>query len=256
MLIPLHRSFFSPRCFGVAPPPRRPPPSPQQQNCTPPLISRRAASSAQGAAAVTGGGGMFVYFIISCFTKGRPAAAMVNGLWFRSVCAALSYLIKYLRRLIGPGRSGPGGGGGGGAPRRSARVANGRRREGARARGRQKLGVDAGARPLWFSRGGYLGGGGVNRVPLPPVHQLLTLARGHAPSRSAGARWRSQKFVHEPLRAEVAPLDHAATKPGETSVQQEVMSGAARRRRRRQRSGARLFYPPHRSPAGRQGEIN
>lgn len=34
---------------------------------------------------------------------------MVNGLWFRSVCALLSYLIKYLQRLIGPSGCRPGG---------------------------------------------------------------------------------------------------------------------------------------------------
>lgn len=41
--------------------------------------------------------------------KGTYPVKMVNGLWLKSVCAALSYLIKYLQRLIGPSGSGPGG---------------------------------------------------------------------------------------------------------------------------------------------------
>lgn len=41
--------------------------------------------------------------------KGTYPLKMVNGLWLRSVCAALSYLIKYLQPLIGPSGSGPGG---------------------------------------------------------------------------------------------------------------------------------------------------
>lgn len=43
--------------------------------------------------------------------KGADPLETVNGLWFRSVCAPPSYLIKYLRSLIGPSRSRPGGGG-------------------------------------------------------------------------------------------------------------------------------------------------
>lgn len=77
---------------------------------------------------------MFVYFILSYLPKGAEPLKMVNGLWFRSVCAPLSYLIKYLRRLIGPNRSRPGGE----APHRSPCMASRRRGEDGRARERQK----------------------------------------------------------------------------------------------------------------------
>lgn len=169
MLIPLHRSFFFAPLFGVAPPPpppRRPPPRSSR-------IARRLSLAGElhpalrGPRLSPGEGECLFISLFPALPKGAEPLKMVNGLWFRSVCAPLSYLIKYLRPLIGPGRSRPGGGGG--APRRSARVANGRRPEGARG---QKLGMDAGVRPLWFSRGGYLGGwegGGVSVFPpLPP----------------------------------------------------------------------------------------
>lgn len=57
--------------------------------------------------------------------KGADPLETVNGLWFRSVCAPPSYLIKYLRSLIGPSRSRPGGGGG--AHHRSPCMASRRR---------------------------------------------------------------------------------------------------------------------------------
>lgn len=54
---------------------------------------------------------MFISLFLA-LPKGADPLETVNGLWFRSVCAPPSYLIKYLRSLIGPSRSGPGGGGG------------------------------------------------------------------------------------------------------------------------------------------------
>lgn len=83
--------------------------SPQERNCTPPLISRRAASSAQGARAVTRGRECLFISLFPTLPKGADPLKMVNGLCFRSVCARLSYLIKYLQRLIGPSRSRPAG---------------------------------------------------------------------------------------------------------------------------------------------------
>lgn len=82
-------------------------PSPQEWNRTLPLISRRAASRPQRAAAVTGGRGCLFISLFLTLPKGTHPLKTVNGLWFRSVCAQLSYLIKYLQPLIGPSGSGP-----------------------------------------------------------------------------------------------------------------------------------------------------
>lgn len=89
------------------PPPPSSLPSPQEWNRTLPLISRRAASRPQRAAAVTGGRECLFISLFLTLPKGTHPLKTVNGLWFRSVCAQLSYLIKYLRPLIGPSGSGP-----------------------------------------------------------------------------------------------------------------------------------------------------
>lgn len=81
----------------------------QEVNCTLPLISRRAACRPQRALAVTGGRGCLFISLFLTLPKGTYPLKTVNGLWFRSVCAPLSYLIKYLQPLIGPSGSGPGG---------------------------------------------------------------------------------------------------------------------------------------------------
>lgn len=75
-------------------------------NCTLPLISRRAAYRPQRALAVTGGRECLFISLFLTLPKGTYPLKMVNGLWFRSVCALLSYLIKYLQPLIGPSGSG------------------------------------------------------------------------------------------------------------------------------------------------------
>ena len=77
--------------------------------CTLALISRRAASRPQRTPAVTGGRECLFISLFLTLPKGKYPLETVNGLWFRSVCAPLSYLIKYLRPLIGPSGSGPGG---------------------------------------------------------------------------------------------------------------------------------------------------
>lgn len=84
-------------------------PTLQEGNCTLPLISRRAAYRPQRALAVTGGRGCLFISLFLTLPKGTYPLKTVNGLWFRSVCALLSYLIKYLQPLIGPSGSGPGG---------------------------------------------------------------------------------------------------------------------------------------------------
>lgn len=84
-------------------------PTLQEGNCTLPLISRRAAYGPQRALAVTGGRGCLFISLFLTLPKGTYPLKTVNGLWFRSVCALLSYLIKYLQPLIGPSGSGPGG---------------------------------------------------------------------------------------------------------------------------------------------------
>lgn len=74
-----------------------------------PLISRRAAYRPPRARAVTGGRECLFISLFLTLPKGTYLLKMVNGLWFRSVCAVLSYLIKYLQPLIGPSGSRPSG---------------------------------------------------------------------------------------------------------------------------------------------------
>lgn len=81
----------------------------QEGKSTLPLISRRAAYRPRRARAVTGGRECLFISLFLTLPKGTYPLKMVNGLWFRSVCAVLSYLIKYLQPLIGPSGSGPGG---------------------------------------------------------------------------------------------------------------------------------------------------
>lgn len=81
----------------------------QEGNRTLPLISRRAAYRPLRTRAVTGGRECLFISLFLTLPKGTYPLKTVNGLWFRSVCALLSYLIKYLQPLIGPSGSGPGG---------------------------------------------------------------------------------------------------------------------------------------------------
>lgn len=83
--------------------------SPKDANGALALISVGAAHKPRRALRRHWGKTMFVYFIISYLPKGTYPLKMVNGLWLWSVCAALSYLIKYLQPLIGPSGSRPGG---------------------------------------------------------------------------------------------------------------------------------------------------
>lgn len=85
------------------------PPSLQEENRTLALISRRAAYRPRRARAVTGGRECLFISLFLTLPKGTYPLKTVNGLWLRSVCAALSYLIKYLQPLIGPSGSRPGG---------------------------------------------------------------------------------------------------------------------------------------------------
>lgn len=85
------------------------PPLLQERRQTLALISRRVAYGPQRALAVTGGRECLFISLSLTLPKGTFPLKMVNGLWLRSVCAALSYLIKYLQPLIGPGGSEPGG---------------------------------------------------------------------------------------------------------------------------------------------------
>ena len=78
-------------------------------NRTLPLISRRAAYRPPRVRAVTGGRECLFISLFLTLPKGTHPLKMVNGLWFRSVCAVLSYLIKYLQPLIGPSGSGSAG---------------------------------------------------------------------------------------------------------------------------------------------------
>lgn len=98
--------------------------------------------------------------------KGADPLETVNGLWFRSVCAPPSYLIKYLRSLIGPSRSRPGGGG---AHHRSPCMASRRRASTCkRQKKNKKRGMKADVRLLR-----RLPGGGVGPLlPHPPAAHL------------------------------------------------------------------------------------
>lgn len=117
---------------------------------------------------------MFISFFLP-LPKAADPLETVHGLWFPSACAPPSYLIKYLRRLMGPRRSRPAGE----APRRRPCMASRRRCEDASAREMQKRGMEAVVRPLRLGRGGDLREG---RLPPPPpsAGQLLTLATGGA----------------------------------------------------------------------------
>lgn len=83
--------------------------APQERSCTPPLISRRAACGTRGAGLSPEEENVCLFHYFFPPPKGADPPKTVNGLWFRSVCARLSYLIKYLRSLMGPSRSGPAG---------------------------------------------------------------------------------------------------------------------------------------------------
>lgn len=92
---------------------------------------RRAAL--RGRAVARGGECLFISLFLALPEVADPLET-VHGLWFGSVCARLSYLIKYLQPLMGPSRSRPAGE----TPRRRPCMASRRRCEDASARERRK----------------------------------------------------------------------------------------------------------------------